>query len=63
MPPVIVWVLGGIGALAVAKWVVGEARRINRELHADPETETGAPTSPEGASRLRRDPAGVYRPD
>lgn len=60
MPPVVLWVIGAVGAFAAAKWIAREARRINEELHpaaaAEPQPETAR-------VKLRRDKAGVYRPD
>jgi len=58
MPPLIVWALGVVGAMALARLIVREARRINAELHpAAP-----APVEEEPAT-LELDPAtGVYRP-
>jgi hypothetical protein len=61
MPPIVIVVLGAIGAIAAAKWLVSEARRINAELH--PETEGLETAEAKGRGTLRRDPAtGVYRP-
>jgi hypothetical protein len=61
MPPIVIVVLGAIGAIAAAKWLASEARRINAELH--PETESLEPVEAEGRGTLRRDPTtGVYRP-
>jgi hypothetical protein len=58
MPPLIVWALGAVGAVALARLIVREARRINAELHP------AAPASGDhDAVTLERDPAtGVYRP-
>ena len=58
MPPLIVWALGVVGAMALARLIVREARRINAELHpAAPAPADGEPVS------LERDPkTGVYRP-
>ena len=58
MPPLIVWALGVIGAVALARLIAREARRINAELH---------PRAPmpgkDEAIPLERDPVtGVYRP-
>jgi hypothetical protein len=58
MPPLIVWALGVVGAIALARLISREARRINAELH---------PREPvhgrDDAVRLERDPAtGIYRP-
>ena len=62
MPPVVLWVLGAMGAFAVAKWIAREARRINAELHPDDPLSGGR--EPERVIPLRRDPtSGVYRPD
>ena len=58
MPPLIVWALGVVGAMALARLIVREARRINAELHpAAPAPADGEPVT------LERDPkTGVYRP-
>jgi hypothetical protein len=61
MPPVILWMLGAVGAVAAGRWLYREARRINAELHP----EHGAASADEraGARKLERDPqTGVYRP-
>ena len=58
MPPLIVWALGVVGVVALARLIVREARRINAELHPA----TSAP-SDRDAVTLERDPTtGVYRP-
>jgi hypothetical protein len=58
MPPLIVWALGVVGAMALARLIVREARRINAELHPA----TPAPADGEAVT-LERDPkTGVYRP-
>jgi hypothetical protein len=58
MPPLIVWALGAVGAVAFARLIVREARRVNAALHpAAP-----APADHEAVT-LERDPnTGVYRP-
>jgi hypothetical protein len=58
MPPLIVWALGVVGAVALARLIAREARRINAELHpATPAPADGDPVT------LERDPTtGVYRP-
>jgi hypothetical protein len=49
--------LGVLGAVALAKLFVREWRRINAELHPDPDA---VPVH----LRLRRDPAtGIFRPE
>jgi hypothetical protein len=58
MPPLILWALGVVGAVALARLIVREARRINTELHPA----ASAPAEGEPVT-LERDPAtGVYRP-
>ena len=58
MPPLIVWALGVVGAVALARLIVREARRINAELHP-----TAPASGDHDAVTLERDPApGVYRP-
>jgi hypothetical protein len=58
MPPLIIWALGVVGAVALARLIVREARRINAELHPPaPAPADGEPVT------LERDPkTGVYRP-
>jgi hypothetical protein len=58
MPPLILWALGVVGAIALARLIAKEARRINAELHP------AAPAAREDeAVTLERDPqTGVYRP-
>jgi hypothetical protein len=58
MPPLIVWALGVVGAVALARLIVREARRVNAVLHpAKPAPADGEPAT------LERDPTtGVYRP-
>ena len=59
MPPVVICLVGAVGALAAAKWIMRESRRINAELH--PERFRKADQSADSV-RLRRDASGVYRP-
>ena len=62
MPPVIIIVVGAIGAVAVTRWVKREARRINAQLH--PERYEAVDRSAEKpAGWLRRDASGIFRPD
>ena len=64
MPPVVLWILGAVGAFAAAKWIAAEARRINAELHPASGDPLSATPERERAIPLRRDPSsGVYRPD
>ncbi len=60
MPPVLALALGLIGAGALVRWCVKEARRVNAELDniraAEPVDRGALPT-------LKRDPrTGEYRP-
>jgi hypothetical protein len=58
MPPLIVWALGVVGAVALARLIAREARRINAVLHPRAPVPSG-----DEAIRLERDPeTGVYRP-
>jgi hypothetical protein len=58
MPPVVLWVIGAVGAFAAAKWIAREAKRINAELHPQ-----GQPEPEPVKVKLRRDASGVYRPE
>lgn len=58
IPPVVAGALGVLGAVALARLVAREWRRVNAELHA------GEPAEAEAPPRLKRDPAtGVFRPE
>ena len=60
MPPVMLLLLGAVGAVAAGRWLYREAQRINADLHpAEP-----APIDERASARkLVRDPqTGVYRP-
>lgn len=63
IPPVFAWMLGAVGAAAVARWVMRETRRINSELdrmRAEPPGETAGR---DALPTLKRDPkTGEYRP-
>lgn len=59
MPPVIVWAIGAISALAAAKLFSAVSRKANADL--DRLRRDGAAARP--AEQLERDPeSGVYRP-
>ena len=59
IPPVLVGVLGVLGAVAVARVITKEWRRVNAELH--PVKDLGGEPDIE---KLTRDPeTGIYRPD
>jgi hypothetical protein len=58
MPPLIIWAVGAVGAVALGRLVVRQARRIGAQMypHATAPRETEAVT-------LERDPkTGIYRP-
>jgi len=59
IPPVLVGVLGVVGAVALAKVIAKEWRRVNADLHSSDSVED-APDM----GKLTRDPeTGVYRPE
>jgi hypothetical protein len=62
MPPVVICIIGAIGAVAAYKWVAREARRINAELHPERYNAAEGAGQAEPIVRLRRDADGVYRP-
>jgi hypothetical protein len=59
MPPLILWTVGTLGALALAKVLVGEVERVNEQLDAlRSSAELEKPIQ-----RLAQDPeSGIYRP-
>ncbi|WP_024280533.1 hypothetical protein [Xanthobacter sp. 126] len=59
MPPFVVVALGALGAVALAKLISSETRRVNEALDRRRKAETGDLKT----VRLERDPAtGEYRP-
>jgi hypothetical protein len=61
MPPVLLWMVGAVGAAAFARWLARERRRINTKLDAARAQAAGDSTP--GRGSLERDPhSGVYRP-
>jgi hypothetical protein len=59
IPPVIAGALGALGAVALARIVAREWRRVNAHLHP-PE----GPIAEGAVTKLARDPeTGVYRPE
>lgn len=59
MPPVILWAIGAVGAAVAGRLLYREARRVNAELHPEPQQ----PPDERPVHRLERDPqTGVYRP-
>ena len=71
LPPVIVFTLAAIGAVALTKVLAREWRRVNAELDAqEPDARKqarrdsgGEPAPGERVPTLRRDSSGVYRPE
>jgi hypothetical protein len=63
IPPLFAWVLGAMGATAVARWAVREKRRVNAELDRVRDAPLGDPSEREKLPTLKRDPkTGEYRP-
>jgi len=62
MPPVVLWVAGTVGVVALTRFVIRESRRINAELHPERYGDAAAQQA-SGTGRLRRDASGVYRPE
>jgi hypothetical protein len=61
MPPLIVWALGVLGAVALGRWIAGELRRRSAEVHA--RQAEGLRGERERGATLERDPVtGIYRP-
>jgi hypothetical protein len=59
MPPVILWVLGTVGATFAARWAMKEARRVNAELDAAKSARAAEPIP-----NLVRDPTtDQYHPE
>ena len=63
IPPVIMWTVGAVAAVALARIAVKEWRRVNETLHP----QKAAPVRDDGREKLptlRRDPrTGIYRVD
>jgi hypothetical protein len=58
MPPLIIWAVGAVGAVALARLVARQARRIGAQRHP----RATAPREAEAVT-LERDPkTGIYRP-
>ena len=61
MPPVIMWIVGAVGATVAAKWLAKEWRRVNAELDAVRRQPVDEATADRPS--LKRDPeTGIYRP-
>jgi hypothetical protein len=63
MPPVIAIALGLMGAAALVRWCVKEARRVNIELDDIRSVPPAEPMDRGALPTLKRDPqSGEYRP-
>jgi hypothetical protein len=63
MPPVFAVALGLMGAAALVRWCVKEARRVNTELDGVRARQAAEPVDRNALPKLRRDPrTGEYRP-
>jgi hypothetical protein len=62
--PIIAMTLGTLGAIALAKFIGKEWRRVNDVLHARDSVPVTEKAVREKLPTLRRDPrTGIYRPD
>lgn len=63
MPPVLMVLAGAVGGIALARWAIKTARRVNDELEAARQAHLSESMSREKIPTLRRDPVtGAYRP-
>jgi hypothetical protein len=61
MPAVLLWSVGIVGAIALAKFIRREYRRVNEELDQARMEPVASTTEPAQYPTLRRDPrTGVY---
>lgn len=64
MPQALVWLLGAVGAVIVAKLIAREWQRVNDELDRKRPRPAPVDAGRDAAPNLRRDPeTGVYRPN
>lgn len=62
LPPLVLWTLGALGVVALARLMAKEYRRINDELGRTRAEPAQQPVPPAPA-KLKRDPqTGIYRP-
>lgn len=63
MPPVVALTLGLVGTVALVRWCVREAHRINAELDSIRRAAATEPVDRANLPKLKRDPqTGEYRP-
>jgi hypothetical protein len=63
MPPAFVLALGLMGAAALVRWCVKEARRVNDELDSVRDAPPIQPVDRDALPKLKPDPqTGEYRP-
>jgi len=64
IPTVVVWALGAVGALVLAKCIKDEWHRVNAELHPSNGARTTEHSERAQITVLRRDPkTGIYHAD
>lgn len=63
MPPVLLWTVGVVGAIALVKFIRREYRRVNEELDQARMAPVASKAERAQHPTLKRDPrTGVYRP-
>jgi hypothetical protein len=63
MPPVIVFAIGVVGAVALVRWCTREAQRVNAELNDVRARAAVEPVDRNALPKLKQDPkTGEYRP-
>jgi hypothetical protein len=63
MPPVIVFAIGVVGAVALVRWCAREAVRVNAELNDVRARAAVEPVDRNALPKLKQDPkTGEYRP-
>ena len=64
IPPVIIWTVGAVAAVTLARIAVKEWRRVNEALHPWKTAPVNDEVAREKLPTLRRDPrTGIYRVD
>ncbi len=63
LPPVLLWTAGIVGAIALARFIRREYRRVNEELDQVRMAPVASKAERDRHPTLKRDPhTGVYRP-
>jgi len=64
MPPFLLALGGAVGAMALVRWAIKAAHRVNDELEAARQAKVSETVAREKIPTLRRDPVtGAYRPN